>query len=66
MRGRRQTPIEGGIIITETKFLWLPVSIGNEYRWFEKATIKYKSHRMWDVTCGAEWVEWRPIEFVDK
>lgn len=48
-----------------TKFLLLPVTIGYERRWLEKATIRYTSHRMWDVTCGAEWVEWRPQQFIN-
>ena len=56
---------EGDERITN-RFLWLPVRIGNERRWLEKAKIRWKARRMWDVTCGAEWMEWRPQEFLNS
>jgi hypothetical protein len=49
-----------------TKFLWLPVRIGNDKRWLEKATLRQTCHRMWDVTSGSEWMEWRSVEFLNK
>lgn len=41
------------------KFLWLPKKINEECRWLEKAVWLETSQRMWDVTCGSKWVEWR-------
>jgi len=48
-----------------TKFLILPVTINNERRWLETATIRQVCRRMWDVTCGSEWMEWENIEFIN-
>jgi hypothetical protein len=53
-----------GDIRTITKFLLLPVTIGNETRWMETATIKQEAHYMFDVTCGASWWEWRNVQFI--
>ena len=49
---------------TITKFLLLPVTIGNETRWLETATIKQKVSYRFDVTCGASWWEWNNIQFI--
>ena len=49
---------------TITKFLILPVTIGNETRWLETATIKQKVRSMFDITCGASWWEWENVLFV--
>jgi len=39
-----------------TKFMWLPISAGNETRWLETATILYHY-------TG---IIWTPIKFLDK
>lgn len=44
----------------ETAFLLLPVTIKDETRWLERATIKYEySTNPW---CPG----WRTVEFIDK
>lgn len=47
-----------------TKFLWLPISIGDEIRWLEKATIKQKMEYRFDTTSGSSWFEWQNIQFI--
>jgi len=47
------------------KYLILPRRIGNEWRWLENVKIKQSLHRMFDVTCGAQWWEWRDVEWVN-
>ena len=48
-----------------TKFLWFPVSIGNETRWLERASIKQRLEYRFDTTCGAEWYECVNIKFIN-
>ena len=57
-------PIDGTKRI-KTKFLWLPKKINQECRWLEKSTWLESSQRMWDVTCGYEWIEWRGITWLN-
>lgn len=59
MRITFDSPNNGDIKIV-TKFLWLPVIIGNEFRWMEKATIKYEYIGYFDSS------EWDPIEFLNQ
>jgi len=40
------------------KLLLMPVTIGNETRWLERATIRQVLVHRFDVTCGASWTEW--------
>ena len=47
-----------------SKYLFIPKRIGDEYRWLERASIKQTLYRMFDVTSGAEWWEWRDTEWV--
>lgn len=49
-----------------TKFLWFPKRIGNEWRWFERATIKQTLHKMADPTSGSVWWEWWDREWIDS
>jgi len=46
-----------------SKFLFIPKIIGDEMRWLERASIEQKLHRMFDVTCGASWSEWRDVKW---
>lgn len=48
-----------------TKFLWFPVTIGNERRWLETATIKYVLTDTMDPTTGGH-IYWRAAEFLNK
>jgi len=48
-----------------TKFLWLPVTIENERRWLERATIKYVWTDTMDPTTGGH-LYWRADEFLNK
>lgn len=48
------------------KFLFFPKRIGDEVRWLEKCNIKQTLDRMFDVTCGAQWWEWRDVEWVSN
>ena len=45
-----------------TKFLWLPVQIGKETRWFEMATIKQR----YIDGRGYSDDEWRSMEWVES
>jgi|AntDeeMinimDraft_6_1070357.scaffolds.fasta_scaffold143897_1 hypothetical protein len=56
-------PKQGEEKITNS-FLWLPVRIGGERRWLKKSKIRWTARRMWDVTCGSEWMQWTPREFL--
>ena len=47
------------------KYLFLPKRIGDECRWLEKVSIKQTLYRMFDMTCGTSWWEWRDTEWVD-
>lgn len=50
-----------GTIRARSKFLWLPLTIGSESRWLERATWMEK----WSL--GAWFGDhWRPYEWVDK
>jgi hypothetical protein len=42
----------------------LPVSIGDELRWLEKATIKQKMEYRFDTTSGSSWFEWENVQFI--
>ncbi len=46
-----------------TKFLWFPVWINHEYRWLEKATIRYSLKYRTKYFIGTEW---RPVKFIDE
>lgn len=48
-----------------SKYLFLPTRIGDERRWLEKVSIKQTLYRMFDMTCGASWWEWRNTEWAD-
>jgi len=47
------------------RFLWFPKRINEECRWLEKAKWVESSQRMWDITCGHEWIEWRVIKWLN-
>lgn len=52
---------------TETKFLWWPVTIDNETRWLETATIEYRVA----VNSGYglipnEYYYWQPLSFINE
>jgi len=49
----------------KTKFLWLPVNIGGETRWLEKATIDYKVSFGYDL-MGVKYYFWEPLNFIDN
>jgi len=49
-----------------SKYLYIPKRIGNERRWLERVSFKQTLHRMFDVTCGACWWEWRDTEWVEN
>ena len=49
-----------------SKYLYIPKRIGDEKRWLERVSIKQTLYRMFDVTCGAEWWEWRDTEWVEN
>jgi len=49
-----------------SKYLYIPKRIGNERRWLERVSIKQTLYRMFDVTCGACWWEWRDTEWVEN
>ena len=46
------------------KFLWFPLCIGNECRWFETAIIEYERHDI-SVYGKDSFIEWRPVTFID-
>jgi hypothetical protein len=48
-----------------SKYLFIPKRIGDERRWLERVSIKQTLYRMFDVTCGSCWWEWRDTEWVD-
>ena len=54
-----------GDIKIVTKFLLLPVTIGNERRWLEMATVKYILTDTMDPTTGGH-IYWRAAEFLNK
>ena len=49
-----------------SKYLFIPKRIGDECRWLERVSIKQTLYRMFDVTCGACWWEWRDTEWVEN
>jgi len=49
----------------KTKFLWLPVNIGGETRWLEKATIDYKVSFGYDL-MGVKYYFWESLNFIDN
>lgn len=51
---------------TIKKFCFLPTWTGEEWVWFEHVTLLQKAELKRDVTCGAEWVEWKTIKEVSK
>ena len=61
-------PTEGDIK-TVTKFLWLPITLGNETRWLERATMQmqYTGFNSYvpdsKIVCRGYW--WRPERFID-
>ena len=57
-------PIDGTERI-KTRFLWFPKRINQECRWLETTSWVEYSRRMWDITCGAEWIEWIPVKWLD-
>lgn len=68
MRGKckkRNKRIPDGTLRIKTGFLLFPLCIKGEWRWLEKASYKQISRRMWDVTCGHEWIEWNYVEWVN-
>ena len=63
--GRQDPKI--GTIDVRIKFLWLPLTIGDETRWMEKATIVYE-YRYVDDHYGDYAIkvkDWVPIRFVN-
>lgn len=46
-----------------SKYLIIPVRIGNETRWLETACIKQELVSRFDTTCGASWTEWQNLSF---
>jgi hypothetical protein len=67
---RKQCPIKyyppNGTERIRNKFLWFPKKINGECRWLEKASWLETSRRMWDVTCGAEWIEWGGVKWLNQ
>ena len=57
MRYIFKTPNHGDTKVKK-EFLFFPVIIGEELRWLETATIKYKFDFIYE--------KWYPIEFVDE
>ena len=54
---------------TVNKFLWFPMTLGNELRWLERATIKYAYIMQHGVLAGSgrgfTYYSWVPRFFVD-
>ena len=50
---------------TKTKFLWLPVTIGGETRWFETATIEYRVSFNFGLFVD-RYYYWEPFSFINK
>lgn len=51
----KQNQPEKGTIQTIKKFLWLPILIGTEYRWLEKASYE----QIWKVDAegNGKWIK---------
>jgi len=50
---------------TKTKFLWWPVTIDDETRWLETATIEYKIDYDYDLFSNTYYY-WEPRRFIDN
>ena len=44
------------------KFAWLPIEIGNEVRWLEWVTVRYR----YGYNESISLFSWIPVEFIDK
>lgn len=64
MRWKKLDTRKEGQIRNISKFLVFPKRIGDESRWLERVNIKQSLHLMFDVTSGAQWWEWRDIEWL--
>ena len=64
---RKTVPVfEAGDTRIISKFLWLPVQIGGDWRWFERAKIKQVLKYSYFGYVGDGDIEfWENIEFVD-
>ena len=50
---------------TKTKFLWWPVTIGGETRWFETATIEYRVSFNFGLFVD-RYYYWEPFSFIEE
>jgi len=48
---------------TVREFLWVPVRIGLETRWLERATIEYRYFRGNDLF---DYSAWEPVKFINE
>ena len=57
--------INVGDVKIVNRFLWFPITIGNERRWLERSTIQYEYYEVKDPTSGS-YKYWRAKEFIDQ
>ena len=50
---------------TQTKFLWLPLTIDGETRWLETATIEYTVTYSTNLILDGRNYYWEPWRFID-
>ena len=50
---------------TQTKFLWLPLTIDGETRWLETATIEYVVTYSTNLILDGSSYYWKPWRFID-
>jgi hypothetical protein len=50
---------------TKTKFLWWPITIDDETRWLETATIEYVIEYDYDL-FNDKYYYWKPFKFIDN
>lgn len=55
---------DGGSTFTDS-FLWLPIEINGETRWFEKCKVQWEVRHRKDVLCNNVY-EWIATKFIDK
>lgn len=61
----KKSPYKIGEKRIVTKFLFFPVTIKDETRWFEKVTLEEEYEYGQDITTGSSWEYWRPIRWID-
>lgn len=55
MRWKSGSKYTDGFIKVKNRFLWFPVELNNEWRWLERAEIRYRFNRQLDYWIVQGW-----------